>query len=231
MKRIGLVTGLGPASTVDYYLGIINGYRRCLNTESYPEIVMFNVDMNRMFEYTNSLDYEKITEYFLETIERLKVAGATAAAICCNTLHIVYDKLADKSVLPVLSIIEATCKETAKRGFRNVLLLGTAFTMNSDMYPKAMIKHGIDISLPDIDQREQIQSIIFPELEEGIVNPIKKLQLLNMTEKIIEREKAEAVILGCTELPLMIKHTDLSVDILNTTDIHINMILDYLTRD
>ncbi len=108
MRRIGLVTGLGPASTVDYYLGLINGFRKKFQTEHYPEIVMFNVDMERMFFYMNAGDLKNITAYFSESVDRLKAGGATAAAICCNTLHVVYDELKKQASLPMISIIKAT---------------------------------------------------------------------------------------------------------------------------
>lgn len=229
MKRVGLITGLGPASTIDYYLGIINGFREIKNNGSYPEIAMFNVDMNRMFEYTKAGDYQSITDYLAESVERLKASGATAAVICCNTLHIVFDQLVKKSSLPLLSIVNATCREIKRRNFKKVLLLGTIFTMNSEMYPKVLETEGVETILPDKAQREQIQSIIFPELEEGIVNQTKKIELISIAEKIIRHERVEAVILGCTELPIMIKPGDLSVELLNTTEIHILDILSYLT--
>ncbi len=103
--------------------------------------------------------------------------------------------------------------------------------MNSDMYPKAMERRGIELVLPSVAERARIQEIIFPELEEGIVDPVKKREVLWMAEEILRKEGAEAVILGCTELPLMIKTGDLSVDLLNTTEIHVDAILDYLAGE
>lgn len=228
-RRIGLVTGLGPASSVDYYIGLIDGYRARLQTEHYPEIVMFNVDMTRMFDYTDAGEYDAIADYFAESIERLKAAGATSAAICCNTLHIVFDRLQQKASLPMISIIEATCDEIQRRGYKKVLLFGTLFTMQSDLYTKPLAARGVDVILPDDAQKQAIQDIIFPELEEGVVDPEKKKVMLSIANEIIDREQPEALILGCTELPLMIKPGDLPIELLNTTEIHVSAILDYLT--
>ena len=231
MRRIGLITGLGPVSSVDYYLGIINGFRERKSTSHYPEICMFNVDMERMFQYANAKDYESVAMYFAESITRLQRSGASAAAICCNTLHIAFDFLLPKSALPLISIVDTTCDEILRKGYKKVLLLGTKFTMDSDLYTKPLCARGIDVAVPDPTSRQRVHSIIFPRLEEGIVDDIDKKELLQIANDIILSQQSDAVILGCTELPLMIKAGDLPVPLVNTLDVHVNAILDYLLKD
>lgn len=220
--KFGIVGGIGPASTVDYYNGIIQKYLEVRGT--YPELVIDSVDMNRMCGYFDNKDYNNALSMLVSSIYNLKNAGAEYAAIASNTPHIIFDEISRYSPLPIISIVEETCKNIAANGFKKVLVLGTGFTMKSEFYTKSLMKYGIEAITPRIDDIEKLQSIIFPNLENGIVVNEDKAKMISISESYIKEFNAEAVVLGCTEIPLMIKEGDMSVPVVNTTQIHIDAI-------
>ena len=162
----------------------------------------------------------------LKSLADLKAAGAEIAAITANTEHIVWDKIKDFFEIPVVSIVEATAAEILRKGYKRVLILGTIFTMKSGLYEKPLIERGITPIVPTNEDKEKIASLFFPNLENGIVIAEDKSKMLEIVGKIARENSADAVLLGCTELPLMIKDGDIDVPLLNTTQIHINAIFD-----
>ncbi|MDA3941161.1 MAG: amino acid racemase [Spirochaetia bacterium] len=158
----------------------------------------------------------------------LRDAGADFAVIASNTPHIVFDEVDKLSPLPLLSIVEATAQKAATLKLKKLLLIGTIFTMESTFYQNSNSNYNISVVVPSAEEQEIIYNIIFPELEEGIVIPKKKNQLINICNKIIEKENIDGRILGCTELPLMIKDDDFRIEVLNTTKIHVEGILKYI---
>ena len=226
MKKIGLVGGIGPASTVDYYLGLIEKCRAEFGENVYPEIVIDSVSLTAATDFFAQNDFDGNAKLMLRSLADLKAAGAEIAAITANTEHIVWDRISDKFKLPVVSIVEATADEILRKGYRKVLVLGTIFTMKSGLYEKPLAEHGITPILPTDEEKEKIANLFFPNLENGIVVPEDKVKMLEIVGKIVREKGADAVLLGCTELPLMIKDGDLDVPLLNTTQIHINAIFD-----
>lgn len=226
MKKIGLVGGIGPASTVDYYLGLIEKCRAEFGENVYPEIVIDSVSLTAATDFFAQNDFDGNAKLMLRSLADLKAAGAEIAAITANTEHIVWDRISDKFKLPVVSIVEATADEILRKGYRKVLVLGTIFTMKSGLYEKPLAEHGITPILPTDEEKEKIANLFFPNLENGIVVPEDKAKMLEIVGKIVREKGADAVLLGCTELPLMIKDGDLDVPLLNTTQIHINAIFD-----
>lgn len=226
--KVGIVGGIGPASTLDYYREIINGYRRVTQSDEYPDIVIDSINMTLMLNLLDAEDWDGLINMLRNSIKNLKLAGATFAVIASNTPHLVFDRLNEKSDLPLISIVDETCKEALKRGYNKLVLLGTIFTMKRDFYARTMKKYGIQLVVPTRAEQEEIHSLFFPNLENGIVVPADKAKVLNIAKTIVEREKAQALILGCTELPLMIRQEDLCFPILDTTQIHINAIIDKL---
>lgn len=224
MKKIGLVGGLGPASTVEYYLGIIEKTRIEQGADVYPEIVIDSVNMSQHDKALMEKNYDKLCDYLLESLSNLKAAGAEIAAITANTEHIVWNMICDRLPLPVISIIDATVREIKQKGFKKVLVFGTMFTLKSGLYEHALTQEGITAIIPSDSDVSIIGSLIYPNMENGIVIPEDRQKLIDMAEKYISEEKADSMILGCTELPLAIKPYDVSVPVINTTEIHMKEI-------
>lgn len=226
MKRIGIVGGMGPVSTIDYYSGIIEGYRAKAQDNSYPEIVIDSIDMTKMLSFAGQKNWDALKDMLLASIENLSNAGAEFAAIASNTPHIVFDSLVARSALPLISIVDSTCRFAKSKGCKKAVITGTRFTMGSGLYSEALSKYGIEAATPSDVEQEVIHGIIFPKLEDGIVVPEDKRKMLALAERIISEQNADAIILGCTELPLMIKDGDLDALILDTAKIHIDAIVE-----
>ena len=227
--KFGIIGGIGPASTVDYYNGIIEKYIEAKGT--YPELVIDSIDMNKMCDYFENKDYSNALSMLVSAVYNLKNAGAEYAAIASNTPHIIFDEINRCSPLPIISIVEETCKYIAANGFKKVLVLGTGFTMKSELYNKSLTKYGIEANTPRLNDIEKLHSIIFPNLENGIVINEDKAKMISISESYIKEFNADAVILGCTEIPIMIKEGDMSVPIINTTQIHIDAISNLLINN
>ena len=225
MNRVGIIGGLGPASTLDYYSGIINGYRMRANDGNYPEIVINSVNMAQVLSYVTNKEWDSLEKLLLDAISDLANAGAEFAAIASNTPHIVFDRVQQESVLPLNSIVDATCACIQQKGCRKVVVIGTRFTMSSGLYSNALEKYGITAIVPSEAEQLAIHDIIFPKLEDGIVVPEDKGKMLAIADSLLINNSADGLVLGCTELPLMIKGCDLDRLIFNTTQIHIESIV------
>ncbi|MBO5246785.1 MAG: amino acid racemase [Eubacterium sp.] len=224
MKKIGLVGGVGPASTIEYYSSLV---KRCLADSKqtyYPEIVIDSVNMAAHDAAFEVGDYERLCNYLLESLNDLKAAGAKIAAITANTEHIVWDMICDRFPLPVVSIVDAAVARVKALGYGRALVFGTTFTMRSGLYEKALGKQGIVPIIPSESDIEIIGKCIYPNLENGIVIPEDRNTLIEIAEQYIKREKADVLMLACTELPLAISPGDVSIPTLNTTEIHIEEI-------
>ncbi len=230
MKKLGIVGGLGPASTIDYYREINEIYRKANGGGQYPEIVIDSVNMSELVGAIESEDYESAADLLIKSIINLKNAGASFAAIASNSPHIVWDTIINGSPIPLISIIDAACDQIIKEGYRNVLIFATKFTMKNGLYGKALTKRGVRWVLPDDEDIEILGDIIYPNLENGIVIESDKRRMIFIAEKYIARHRADALLLGCTEIPLMIKRGDVSVPVVNTTEIHIRKICEELMR-
>lgn len=226
MKKIGLVGGIGPASTVDYYTGLIEKFRNEMGENVYPKIVIDSVNMQEATEYIANNDRKRSAELMLKSLSCLKAAGAEVGAITANTEHIVWDEMQSRFEIPVVSIVEAVTDEIIRRGYKRVLALGTVFTMKSGLYEKSLSAKGVETISPSEEDKELIGRLIFPNLENGLVISQDRERLLAVSEKYIRTKNAEAVLLGCTELPLAVGEGDLSVPVLNSTKIHIDAIFE-----
>ena len=225
MNKIGIIGGIGPASTLDYYSGIIDGYRSQVNDGSYPEMVIDSVNMTEMLSYIERGDWDALTEMLVGVINQLKAAGALLAAIASNTPHIVFDRIEKRSPVPLISIVDETIAYAQTKGVKKAVIIGTRFTMRSGLYANAFSKLNIAAVTPSEAEQEVIHGIIFPKLEDGIVDLDDKNKLLALANRLISEHNADALVLGCTELPLMIKDNDMDTLLLNTTQIHINAII------
>lgn len=223
MKKIGMIGGLGPESTIDYYKIITNKFHD--RTGYNPNIIINSIDIYEMLGYVNEKNYEQLVKMLLDAITTLQKAGADFVFISSNTPHIVYDQLKKQSTIKIISIVESTCKKIEQLNLHKTLLTGTKFTMKENFYKAAANTYKINLIVPNDDEINMIHSVIFPELEEGIVVPEKKSNFINIVNDIKARENIDSIILGCTELPIMINQNDLPIKVVNTVDCHIEEIM------
>lgn len=226
MKKPGLVGGIGPESTLEYYKGIIDGYRERTGGDDYPHMIIDSLNLTEMYDLAAARDWDVFTRRLADSVKNLAAGGAEFAAMAANTAHIVFDELKRKSPIPLISIVDETCKYAQSKKYRSVVIFGTAFTMSSGLYSDAFAKWSMDAFAPGEEDQKAIHDIIFPHLQEGIVLPEEKKTMLEIANRLISEKKADALVLGCTELPLIIKEDDLDVPLLDTTRIHIDAILD-----
>ena len=231
MKKIGLVGGVGPASTLEYYKSINEGYQKRLERSSKsgenPPMVIDSLNLAVAYDLVEKKDWQNFADLFINSISILHNAGAEFAAIAANTAHIVFDEIKAKSPIPVIGIVDETCKYAKAKGYQKVIVFGTGFTMSSGMYEGKCNQYGIEAIVPNERDQQTIHNIIFPNLEAGIVLEHEKKAMLEIANRMISEHQADALVLGCTELPLMIKAGDLNTDLIDTTAIHIEAILDY----
>ena len=228
MKKTGIIGGIGPASTLDYYSGIINGYRAKTGADDYPEIIIDSINMTGMLSAVQNRDWDALAAIIVDAINNLASAGADFAAIASNTPHIVFDRVQKQSSLPLISIVDETCKIAKAKGCKKIVVIGTSFVMGNGLYPEAFDKYSILSAVPSESQQEAIHNLIFPNLENGIVVPEDKKKMLEIVTELIAEHRADSLVLGCTELPLMIQDGDIDTIILNATQIHIDAIINYI---
>jgi aspartate racemase len=227
MKKIGIIGGMGPESTVDYYKLIIGAFKGRGTSFDYPEIVIYSVKLSEFMQLLEGRKWEEMVEWLLGVVRALARAGAEFAAIGSNTPHVVFDQLSSRSPLPMLSIVEATCARARAMGLKKPGLLGTGFTMGSDYYQRAFRAKGMSLVVPEEPDRKLINDRLFSEIELGIIKDSTRQELLSVVERMIEKHSIDSVVLGCTELPLILDRDDYAVPFLNTTAIHVEAIARY----
>ena len=231
MKILGLIGGIGPESTVEYYRLLIEGYRDKRDGE-YPAVIINSVDLTRLLAWMAESKLDHVSEYLSLEIERLHRAGADFAALASNTPHIVFDQLRERSPLPLVSIVESACERVQSLGFKTVALLGTRYTMQASFYPEAFARAGINLITPNNDEQTYIHTKYLGELLNNQFLPETKSGILQIVDRLHQQEGVEAVILGGTELPLLLtgeQHN--GIPLLDTTRIHVDVLLRHLSDE
>lgn len=218
-KKIGILGGTSPQSTLDYYKHIINSYIEQFNDHAYPEIIIYSVNFQKYIDWQKTNDWDKIADDMAEVIRQLEKVGADFALIAANTLHKVFDKVVKKVNIPLLSIVECVAKEAKKLNIKKIGLLGTRLTMTESFYPDRLAKDGIECIVPDEADIRTINEILFNELVKGIIKPESKQKFLEIIEKL-EKRGAQGIILGCTEIPLLVSQEDCKIPVLDSAKIH-----------
>lgn len=228
MKIVGIVGGIGPESTVDYYKSIIALWRSRHDPANYPHIIIDSINLTEIKGYVERKQYDQMIAMLLEGIERVARAGAEFVVMGANTAHIVFGEVSRKSPLPIISIVECTCRKARERNLHRIGLLGTGFTMQSDFYPKGFAREGIQTFVPAAEEQEFIHRIIFEELQEGVVKEETRQKLVAIVQRMRTESAIDGVALACTELPLVLNDADPDVRIpmLNTTAIHVEKIVE-----
>lgn len=229
MTTVGLVGGLGPESTIDYYRRIIDGWQRH-DPATTPSIVIDSLDPNRALHLAQH-DREAMFDYILASIRRLAGAGVDFIAITANTPHLVYDELAGASTCPMISIVEVCGVEARRRGVGRPLLLGTRFTMEGAFFPEVLARFGIEVVTPDEDDRRWVHERYVNELLIGDFRAETRRDVVALIERQRDRHAIDAVILGGTELPLLLEmKTVAGLPVLDTTELHVDAIVERLRR-
>ncbi len=227
MKTLGMIGGLGPESTVDYYQKIIALYRERTRNGSYPEFIIKSVNLRKGLDFMDANDLAGMADYLLEAIGRLARAGADFGLISANTPHIVFDELASKSPIPLISIVEATCAAAKARKLKRLALFGTRYTMQGNFYPKVFSREGIELLVPEPNDRAYIHDKYMNELVPGKFLSETRSGLLAIVDRTKAKSDIDGVILAGTELPLILRDFDHDgIPFLNTTKIHVEAAVD-----
>jgi len=222
-KRIGILGGVSAESTVEYYTRLIRGYFARQGNDHYPEIVIYSLDFRHFTNFEDNGDRDGYIAYIMTGIRALERAGAEFILMSANSPHSVFEELETQAVVPMLSIVNATAEDAKRLGLKKLLLLGIKYTMQSTFYQKACRGMGIEIVTPVESEQDEINGIIFEELARGIFRDETKQRLL----QIIAGYPVDGVILGCTELPLILKSNDATIPLLDTLELHTQAVLDY----
>jgi aspartate racemase len=222
MKTLGMIGGLGPESTLDYYQKIIALYRERTRDGSYPRFIIISVDLKKGLDFMEAGDLAGMGAYLLEGIGKLADAGADFALISANTPHIVFDEIASKSPIPLISIVEATCATAKARKLKRLTLFGTRYTMQAAFYPKVFSREGIELVVPEPNDQDYIHDKYMNELVPGKFLPETRTGLLDIVDRIKAESDIDGVILAGTELPLILSDAGHNgIPFLNTTKIHV----------
>ena len=226
MKTIGLIGGMTPESTKVYYELLIQGARQPGgNPLRNPEVLIYSIDLAELVEFQSGPDRTKVVEFLSDRLERLRNAGAEIGAITANTPHAFLDEIRASTSLPLVSIVTATRDAAADRGLERALLLGTRTCIEAEMYPREFGEAGIRVVLPGEEDREFLDETIYNDLALGRVTAEVRQRCHQICRKHIESDGIDSVILGCTELPLVISSDDLPIQVLDTTKVHVGAIL------
>lgn len=228
MKKIGIIGGIGPESTVDYYKLIIGAFHKRQEVfGGYPEIIIYSANLTGLLKIVEAKKWDELTDWLVEKVEALHRAGAEFAVIGSNTPHIVYKEVSSRSPIPMLSIVDETRKKAQSLGLKKLGLLGTRFTMESDFFKNPFGDHNMAVLVPEREDQELIHQRLFSEIELGIIKDSTREELLSIVKKMIDQHSIDAVILGCTELPLILDKSEFGIPFLNTTAIHAESIVNY----
>ena len=226
MKTLGILGGIGPESTVDYYRSIIAAYRRQKYDGGYPSIIINSIDLKKMLDLIAANELATVTEYLVCELRRLARASADFGLLAANTPHVVFDDVQRQSPIPLVSIVQATCEAAKALGLRRLGLLGTRFTMEGRFYPEVFSKEGITLAVPQPDEQTYIHDKYMNELIKGVFLPETRERLLTIVDRLKGRERIEGLILAGTELPLILRDVaGRDIPFLDTTQIHVRSVV------
>ena len=221
MKTVGIVGGIAPESTIQYYRLMVSEYRDRKGDGSYPSILINSIDMKRMLDLIASDKPIAVTDYLVEETEKLARAGATFGLLASNTPHIVFDDIQARASIPMISIVDATCTAAQGLGLKRVGLFGTAFTMQGRFYTEVFSREGIGVVVPDAEEQGYVHQKYMSELVHGVFLPETRDRMLDIADRLRERDGIEGLVLGGTELPLLLRDVGgRTFPFLDTTKIH-----------
>lgn len=226
MKTLGLIGGTGPESTIDYYRLLTAQYREKMDGAS-PPVIINSVDLKRMIAWMGANELDKVTDYLVEQFATLEKAGVDFAALTANTPHIVFEEIQQRVNLPLISIVEAACERAQKLGFKSVGLFGTRYTMQAPFYPKVFSRTDIKLVTPNAEEQEYIHEKYFGELLKDTFLPETRAKFLEIADEMKARDNVEAIILGGTEIPLLLRTEEHNgIHLVDTTRIHVDRLIE-----
>src|SRR6266480_814025 len=221
MKTLGIIGGLGPESTIDYYGKIVALYRGRTQDGSYPQFIVNSIDLKKGLDFMQANNLTGMADYLVEEIGKLARAGATFGLISANTPHIAFDEVASKSPIPLISIVEATCAAAKARELNRLALFGTRYTIQATFYPKVFSRDGIELLVPAPEDQAYIHDKYLDELVSGKFLSETRAGLLAIVDRMKESSDIDGVILAGTELPLILRDSQHNgIPFLDTTEIH-----------
>jgi aspartate racemase len=226
MKILGLIGGTTWVSTVDYYRYINQLTNERLGGQNSAQILLYSFNFDKVKTLADAGDWENFGELFASVAQNLENAGAQAIVLCANTAHIVADFIGSRVKIPLINITDETAKEISAQTLERVALLGTRFTMENDFYKNTLRRYDIETIIPNDEERAFIHDSIFDELGKNVFSGETKRKYLEIIERL-NREGAEGVIFGCTEIPLLLKPEDCSIPSFDTTQIHARAAVDF----
>ena len=219
MKKIGLIGGITPESTILYYR-ILNELNSNFSAKTHSaEVIINSFDFGKISQLQKESRWDLLDEMMANAGKSLENAGANCIIICANTMHLCIDAVRKKVTIPVIHIAESTAKSILKKQLKKVALLGTKYTMEKDFFIDILTSFGIETMIPNLEERDLIHRVIYDELSSGYLNSVSKEKYLEIINRLV-KSGAEGVILGCTEIPLLIQQQDVSVPVFDTTEIH-----------
>jgi len=239
MKTVGIIGGIGPESTIEYYRGIIAIFRErqsgvpAVDNQAqdplainYPQIILNSINLTILLGFIMGNKLDQATDLLVNELRKLARAGVDFGVIAAGTPHIVFDQVRERSPLPLISIVEATCEAAVKLNLKRIALFGTRFTMQGHFYPEVFSRAGITLVVPQADEQAYIHDKYMNDLVHGIILPETHDRLLAILDTMKQRDGAESLILGGTELSLIIKDTEHNgMPVLDTTRIHVERIV------
>ena len=230
MKIIGMIGGIGPESTIDYYRRLLEGAQKRNPGGPSPAIIINSIDLQKGLALLGANQLTELTEYIVPEVMRLHGAGAEFGFLAANSPHIVFNDIARRSPIPLVSIVEATCAEAKARGFKKLGLFGTRFTMHGRFYPDVFTREGVGLTVPTAAEQDYIHDKYINELIPGKFLPETRDGLLAIAARMKKDDGIQALVLGGTELPLILTDSSLlGIPYLDTTQIHVNAILERAT--
>lgn len=224
MKKLGLIGGMGPESTIPYYRDIVHGVHA--RAGRFPLMSIESVDVFHVLHLESEGRLEELADYLSDALERVVASGAEVGALCANTPHLVFDELQARCPIPLISIVEACRDEASRRGFTRLGLLGTAPTMGGCFYQRAFCGAGMDLVVPNKEDQCYVAQKISEELEFGVLRDETRAGLADVVQRLRDAEGVEAIVLGCTELPLILNDGVTCVPCLDTIAIHVSALVE-----
>ena len=226
MKKIGLVGGTGPESTLMYYKELNTRIDQLTGGKAMPDLAIESVDFRKAWAYVSNGEKDNLADYLSEKVSCLKSTGCEVISLTAGTMHLVINEIEKKTGVSLVSIPKAVADEAASKGYTKVGLLGTIFTMEQDYMKKDLIDAGIEVCIPGKEDRELVAKRIFEELELGIVKEETLKEFQDLISKMKNEQGIQAVILGCTELPLILNEKNSPLPILDSVEIHIRKLIE-----